>query len=111
MISSKIWTELGKPRMDGKLRHLEAYASHQSKLPGSSTCIVEWNGSRHTKTTGSLIKNLDFLADTFYPSTVHLPAVKGSKAHVKLIPGSQPIFCKARQIPLPLQDKVTEKLK
>ena len=40
----------------------------------------------------------------------HLPAVKGYKAHVKLIPGTQPMFCKARKIPLPLQDKVTEKL-
>ena len=41
-------------------------------------------------------------------TTEHLPAVKGYKAHVKLIPGSQPMFCKARKIPL--QDKVTEKL-
>ena len=40
----------------------------------------------------------------------HLPAVKGYKAHVKLILGTQPLFCKARKIPLPLQDKVTEKL-
>ena len=41
----------------------------------------------------------------------HLPAVKDYKALVKLIPGTQPMFCKARKIPLPLQDKVTEKLK
>ena len=29
---------------------------------------------------------------------------------MKLIPGSQPMFCKARRIPIPLQDEVTEKL-
>ena len=40
----------------------------------------------------------------------HLLAVKGYKAHENLIPGTQPIFCKARKTPLPLQDKVTEKL-
>ena len=40
----------------------------------------------------------------------HLPVVKGYKAHVKLIPGTQPMFYKARKKPLPLQDKVTEKL-
>ena len=40
----------------------------------------------------------------------HLPAVKGYKTHVKLIPGTQPMFCKARKIPPPLQDKATEKL-
>ena len=38
------------------------------------------------------------------------PAVKGYKVHVKLIPGSQPMFRKARRIPLPLQDRVKEKL-
>ena len=43
-------------------------------------------------------------------SDERLPAVKGYKAHVKLIPGSQPMFCKARKIPLPLQDRVKEKL-
>ena len=40
----------------------------------------------------------------------HLPSVKGYKAHVKLIPGKQPMFCKSRKISLPFQDKVTEKL-
>ena len=25
VISSKIWTELGKPQLDGKIRHLEAF--------------------------------------------------------------------------------------
>ena len=40
----------------------------------------------------------------------HLPAVKGYKAHVKLILGTQQMFCTARKIPLPLQDKVTVKL-
>ena len=43
-------------------------------------------------------------------SEERLPAVKGYKAHVKLIRGSQPMFCKARKIPLPLQDRVKEKL-
>ena len=43
-------------------------------------------------------------------TAVHLPAVKGYKVHVKLIPGTKPMFCKARKIPLSLPDKVTEKL-
>ena len=43
-------------------------------------------------------------------SDERLPAVKGYKAHVKLIPGSQPMFCKSRKVPLPLQDRVKEKL-
>ena len=42
--------------------------------------------------------------------TKHLPAVTVKKDHVKLIPRSQPMFYKARKIPLPLQDEVTETL-
>ena len=43
-------------------------------------------------------------------TTKQLPAEKGYKTFVKLIPKSQPTFRKARKIPLPHQDKVTEKL-
>ena len=42
-------------------------------------------------------------------TTEHLPAVKGYKVHVNLIPETQPMLCKARKKPQPLQDKVTEK--
>ena len=43
-------------------------------------------------------------------SDERLPAVKGYKAHEKPIQGSQPMFCKATKIPLPLQDRVKGKL-
>ena len=79
VISSKMMTELGKPQLDGKIRHLKAHDGHQLTLLGSLTCDVEWNGSRLT--------------------TEHLHAVKCFKAHVKMIPGSQPMFCKARKKP------------
>ena len=49
VISSKIWTELGKPQLDGTIRHLEAYDGHQLTLLGSLTCDVEWNGSKLTQ--------------------------------------------------------------
>ena len=48
-ISSKIWTELGKLQLNGKIRHLKAYGGHQLTLLGSLTCDVEWNGSRLTQ--------------------------------------------------------------
>ena len=45
VISSLIWTELGKPQLNGKVRRLEAYDGYQLTLLGSLTCDVEWNGS------------------------------------------------------------------
>ena len=106
--------------MDGKIRHLEACDGHQLTLLGSLTCDVEWNGSRLTQKQLAAVqsdKEFGLLGRDLLPkhsvnniTAEHLPAVEGYKAHVKLIPGTQPMFCKARKIPLPLQDKVTEKL-
>ena len=55
VISSKIRTELGKPQLDGKKRHLKAYDGDKLTLLGSITCDVGWNGRKqaHTKTTSS----------------------------------------------------------
>ena len=118
MISSKIWTALGKRQLVGKIRHLEAYDGHHLTLLGSLTSDVEWNGSMFTQKQLEVVqsdKEFGLLGKDLLPkhgvkniTAKHLPAVKGYKAHEKLIPGSQPMFCKARKIPLPLQDKVTE---
>ena len=39
-----------------------------------------------------------------------LPEVRGYKGHVNLITGSLPMFCKARKIPQPLQNRTKEEL-
>ena len=43
LVTSKIWTELGKPQLDGKIRHLQAYDGHQLTILRSLTYDVEWN--------------------------------------------------------------------
>ena len=55
VISSKIWTELGKPKLDGKIRHLGACDGHQLKVLGSLTCDVVWNGRRLTQKQLSVV--------------------------------------------------------
>ena len=40
VISKKIWTELDKPQLDGKIGHLEAHNGHQLTFLGSLTCDV-----------------------------------------------------------------------
>ena len=109
--------------MDGKIRHLEAYDGRHGRqltLPGSLTCDVEWNGSRLMQKQLAVVQSdgeFGLLGRDLLPkhgvnnnTAEHLPAVKGYNAHVKLIPGTQPMFFKARKIPLPHQDKVKEKL-
>ena len=120
VISIKIWTQLGRPLLDGKLRHLEAYYGHHLTLLGSLSCDVEWNGSRLAQKQLAVMhsdKEFGLLGRNLLPkhsvnniTTEHRPAVKGYKAQVMLIPGSQPMFCNAKKLSLPHQDKVTEKL-
>ena len=110
-------TELGKPQLNGKIRYLEAYNGHQLTFLGSRTCDVEWNGSRLTQKQLAVVqsdKEFGLLGRDLLPrqgvnniTTEHLLCYK---AHLKPIPGTQPMFCVARKILLPLQHKVTEKL-
>ena len=98
VISSKIWTQLGKPQLDGKIRHLEAYDGHQLTLLESLTCDVEWNGIRLTQKQLVVVqsdKDFRLLGRDLLPkhgvnniTAKHLRAVKCYKAHVKLIPGT-----------------------
>ena len=92
----------------------------QLTLLESHSCDVEWNESSHTKIQLAAVqsdKAFGLLGgDLLRKQSVHnittksLPAVKGNKAHVKLIPGLQPMFCKARKMLLALQVMTTEKL-
>ena len=97
VISSKIWNELGKTPLDGKIRHLEADDDHQLKLLESLTCDVESKGSRLTQKQLAVVQfdkefgllGRDLLSQHAVNNTTskHLPALKCYKAHVKLIPG------------------------
>ena len=94
--------------MDGDIRNLEAYDGHQLTLLGSLACDVEWTGSRFTQKQLAVVQSekefgvpdRDLLPKHGVNNviTAHLPAVKGYKANVKLIPGSQQITEKLEQM-------------
>ena len=70
VISSLIWTELGKPQLNGKVRRLEAYDAHQLTLLESLKCDVEWNGSKYRQQQLAVKqsdKKLGYLGETYYP--------------------------------------------
>ena len=69
VISSKIWTELGKPQLDGKIRHLEAYDGHQLTILGSLTCDIEWNESRLTQKQLAVVQSYKEFGLLGRPST------------------------------------------
>ena len=70
VISSLIWTELGKPQLNGKVRRLEAYDGHQLTLLGSQTCDLEWDGSKYRQQQLAVVrsdKKFGLLGETYYP--------------------------------------------
>ena len=93
VMSSKTWTELGKPQLPRQIKHLAAYDGHQLTLLGSLSCDVERNGSRYTQNQLAVVqsdKDIGLLGGHLKHGvnniiTEHLPAVKGYKAHVKVI--------------------------
>ena len=89
VILSLIWTELGKPQLNGKVKRLEAYDGNQLTLLGSLTCDVEWNGSKYRQQQLAVVqydKKFGLFGRDILPqeginavSDERLPAVKGYK--------------------------------
>ena len=83
VISSKIWTELSKSQLGGKIRHLESYDGNQLTLLGSLICDVEWHRSRLTqkqlavvqcdKKFGTLVREILHKHGAYNITTEHLP--------------------------------------
>ena len=85
------------------------------KFLGSLTYDVEWSGSMYRQQHLAIVqpeKEFGLIGRDILPqegmNTVNvikkLPAVDGYQPKVKRISGSQPMFSKARKIPLPQQD-------
>ena len=81
---------LGKPQLDGRIRHLEAYDGHQLTLLGSHSCDVAWNGSRLTQKQLAVVqsdKEFGLLGRDLLPkhgvtniTAEHLPEMKSYKS-------------------------------
>ena len=94
VISSLIWTDLGKPQLNGKVRRVEAYDGHQLTLQGSLTRDVVWIGSKYRQQQLAVVqsdKKFGLLGRDILPqeginavNDERLPAVKRYKTHVKL---------------------------
>ena len=57
VISSLIWTELGRTQLNGKVRRLEAYDGHHLTLLGSLTFDVERNGRKYRQQQLAIVQS------------------------------------------------------
>ena len=110
VMSLFIWTELGKLQLDRKIRRGEAYNGHQLTLLLSLTCNVELNGRQRQLGVEQSEKSFLLFGRNILPRKCNntmcngkISTFKRYKAHVKLIPGKQAIFCKSRKKSPPLK--------
>ena len=108
---------------------LEAYDGHNMRSLGKFNALFESNGNTKFNILELLVveseKNFGLLGrdalsnfdaevhqvSSFQPAVdSYLPTIKGVIANMQLIEGSSAMFCKARQVPLPMQEKVAAEL-
>ena len=126
IISSAIWRDIGKPKLIPRTKWIEAYDGHRMNHEGIYRTEMTWNG-RDVPVDITVVtseKKFGLIGRDMLPDPVHatndahvtektfsaLPAVKGVKASMKLKSGATPMFCRARKVPLPMEEKVNQEI-
>jgi hypothetical protein len=124
VILSKMWTEMGKLKLANSAKHLEAYNGHSFKMLGKLTATVdrlnrfsvtEFIVVQSDKLFGLLGRDLLGPSETVYMSNIaketeYLPTIKGFVGKMNLVEGAKNVFCRARNVPVALEEKVKNEL-
>lgn len=126
VLSSKIWEDLNRPELEKCNRRLEAYDGHSLKTLGKLVTVVELRKRLHpvelmvvssSKSFGLLGRDLLDSDAIFHGSTASappkvepLPTIKGVKAHMEMLEGARPQFCRARPVPLAMEEQINAEL-
>ena len=126
VISSRMWRQLGQPRLRKSSRRMEAYDGRCLTTLGKFVATMEKDGRYHSaeltvvqseKEFGLLGRDLlqaeDALQSVHHSSEENsefLPSIKGVQASMELLEGAKNVFCRARPVPLALENKVNAEL-
>jgi hypothetical protein len=126
VLSSRIWKQLGSPKLKYCTKAPVAYDGHELKCLGMLVTDVEFNGKfvlanfmvlKSSNSFGLLGRDLitengsntDAMINNV-SEVKYLPVIKGFKASMKLKPDAVDKYCPARPVPIALQEKVTNEL-
>ena len=118
IISTKSWRENGCPTLSTSPRWIEAYDGQRILYLGHLKSEVPWEKNIHSvdvavieseKEFGLIGRNMtrvDHIHNAFLSDVKIMPAIKRVKATIKLKPDAKPVFCRARKVPLAMDDPV-----
>ena len=125
VISSRIWKSLGKPRLNKSMKRMESYDGRTLRTLGKFETTLEKDDRYYPaeliviesdKSFGLIGRDL-LQAEEATLSVLHasnndeiLPTMKGITASMELIEGAKNVFCRARPIPVALEEKVNAEL-
>ena len=122
IISTKNWREIGSPTLSTSPRWIEAYDGHRMLYLGHLKCEIPWEKKIHSVDVaviesekefgliGRDVTRVDHIHNASLSDVKVLPAIKGVKATIKLKPDAKPVFCRARKVPLAMEDQVKSEL-
>jgi hypothetical protein len=126
LISSKLWQVLDKPNLTTSTKRLEAYDGHTMRSLGKFNALLEYDDKFHVLELVVVDAEKDFglLGRDAIPKlgtyihqvgqsdteNIYLPTIKNIKASMQLIGDVPPTFCRARTVPLAMQEKVAAEL-
>ena len=123
VISSKMWKEWGEPKLVKCQRRLEAYDGHVLTTLGKFSAVLERNGIMHPvhlvvvqseKDFGLLGQDILNVSQVSFSHAIShidpLPIIKGIVARMELVEGAKDMFCRARRVPIALEEKISHEL-
>lgn len=123
LISSALWRKIGDPPLKNCNKRLEAYDGHLLKTLGYLDTVLE--SEQHftpaklvvvqsEKTFGLLgrdsIVSINSVLTLQNDNAEFLPTIRGFVADMELVDNSPPVFCRARDVPVALEEEISQEL-
>ena len=116
IISTKIWQEIGSPTLSTSLRWIEAYDGHGMLYLGHLKGEIPWKKKIHSvdvaviesekELIGRGVTRVDHIHNASPSDLKFLPAIEEVKATIKVKPDAKLVLCRARKVPLAMEDQV-----
>ena len=125
VISSRMWKAMGRPCLRKSSRRMEVYDGRCLKVCGKFVATLEKDSRffpaelivvESEKEFGLLGRDLidkdddEIVHHTSSGEAEFLPAIKGVTASMELLDGAKDVFCRARPVPLALEEMVSTEL-